>query len=75
MAETFSCTLAFRLSYLRNTSLKIGVARSMMKIRPAASTTMAARKMRLSFVLMKKHINILQMSISGARTAMRRIIW
>lgn len=29
----------------------------------------------LSFTLMKKHMAMLQTSISGARTAIRRIIW
>ena len=47
----------------------------MIKTSAAASTTMAARKIRLSRTLMKKHMNIEQTSISGARTAMRRIIW
>ena len=74
MADTFSCTLALRSSYLRNTSLKIGVACIIMKMSAAASTTIAARKIMLSSALMKKHMIMLQMSISGARTAMRRII-
>ncbi len=29
----------------------------------------------LSFALIKKHMTILQISMSGARTAIRRIIW
>ncbi len=74
MALTFSCTLAFRSSYLRNTWSKMRVVRSMIKTSAAASTTMAARKIRLSRTLMKKHMNIEQTSISGARTAMRRIM-
>ena len=57
-----------------NTSLKIGVACIIMKMSAAASTTIAARKIMLSSALMKKHMIMLQMSISGARTAMRRII-
>ena len=41
----------------------------------AARMTMAARKIMLSFALIKKHMTILQISMSGARTAIRRIIW
>ena len=41
---------------------------------PAASTTTAARKIPLSRTLMKKHMYMEHSSISGARTAMRRII-
>lgn len=36
---------------------------------------MAARKIMLSFALIKKHMAMLQTSMSGARTAIRRIIW
>ena len=53
----------------------MGMVRRMMKISAAPRTTMAARNTRLSRRLMKKHMAMQQISISGARTAMRRIIW
>ena len=46
----------------------------MMKMRDTPSTTSATRKTALSWTLMKKHMHMEQTSISGARTAMRRII-
>ena len=46
----------------------------MMKTRPTAKITMATRKIVLSLTLMKKHMIMLQISMSGARTAIRRII-
>lgn len=74
MAETFSCTLAFRWSYSSNTREKIGVACRMMAAGMHASTTMASRKIRLSLTLTRKHMTMLHSSISGARTAMRSSI-
>ena len=50
------------------------MVRTIMKPNAAASTTIATRKIVLNFTLMKKHMNMLQISIRGARTAMRRII-
>ena len=46
----------------------------MMAMSTTASTTMAVRKTALNSALIKKHIAMLKISISGARTAMRRII-
>ena len=47
----------------------------MMSPRITARNSMTIRNMELSFALMVKLITMLQISISGARTAMRRIIW
>ena len=46
----------------------------MIKIRMAPRKRMAIRKMADRRGLMKKHITMLQTSMSGARTATRRII-
>lgn len=51
------------------------VVLTMMSSRAAARRMTAARKMKLSLGLMKKHMAMLHTSISGERTAMRRIIW
>ncbi len=40
-----------------------------------ATSTRTPRNMREICLLMMRHITRLKMSISGARTAMRRIIW
>ena len=36
---------------------------------------MATRKIRLSWALMNRHMNMLQMNMRGARTAILRHIW
>ena len=41
----------------------------------AARTTIAARKIRLSLTLIKKHMAMLHTSINGALTAILSIIW
>ena len=46
----------------------------MTKIRTTARTTMAATKIRLSLALIRKHMNILQIKVNGARTAILKII-
>ena len=47
----------------------------MMPKSPIASTTSAARKIRVSLTLIMKHIVMLRISMRGALTAMRIIIW
>ena len=71
MAETFSCTEAFRASYFSNTWEKsLDTLRSRMDSTRASATT-ATRNTREIRALMKKHMNMEQISVSGARTAMR----
>ena len=52
----FSCTLAFRSSYLRKTSLKIFMVTTMMPPSTATRNTTAMRKVRLSLGLMMMHM-------------------
>ena len=71
MAEMFSCTEAFRSSYLRKVSLNSFIALRTMRLSTTASTAIAPTKIRLSSRLMTKHITMELMSVIGARTAMR----
>ena len=52
MAETFSCTLAFSSSYLRNTSSKMRRVTTMMLPSTTTRNTTAMRKVALSLGLM-----------------------
>ena len=74
MAETFSCTLAFRSSYLRKVARNASEALPMTTTRNAPRITSAPRKIRLIFGLITMHITNAMIIISGARTAMRIII-
>ena len=56
MAAMFSCTLAFRSSYLRNTWLKIFSVTAMMDPITTAKNTTAIKNMALSRGLMIRHM-------------------
>ena len=71
MAETFSCTEAFRASYFSNTWENIFDTFVSRMDSTAASTNTATRNTSEIRALMKKHMNSELMSVSGARTAMR----
>ena len=75
MADTFSCTLAFKSSYLRNTTSKIFVVHFTMRASTQPSTMMAVTNTRLNLALVAKHMAMLHSSMKGARTAILRIIW
>ena len=63
--------LAFRPSYFLNASSKIFMVFFIMIPSTAARNKMAPTKIRLSLALIQKHIAILQIKVSGARTAIR----
>ncbi len=73
MAETFSWTLALRSSYRSKTFWNRGRVTAMMTPRATTSTTMATRKTRLSWGLIKRHRAREASSIRGERMPIRRI--
>ena len=74
MADTFSWTLAFRSSYLRNTWLKMRRVTTMMAPMTTTRKARAMRKVRLSSTLMYMHMAKLKIRDRGERTAMRMTI-
>ena len=75
MAETFSCTLAFRSSYRRNTCRKIRLAGPRISGSAASRKITAAKNTRLSRGLTDTAMTTAQIMVTGAQTHIRRIIW
>ena len=75
MALTFSCTTPFRSSYRLKISLNNRATRVISTARNVERTTIATRNTRLSFPLMKKHMNKAETMLSGARNDVRSSIW
>ena len=71
IAVTFSWTLAFRSSYLRNTWRKIFRVTAMIEPMTITRNTTAIRNMPLKCRLMMRHMVKLKIRFSGARTATR----
>ena len=71
---TFSWTLAFKSSYLAKPSVNIGVTLYIIKKSTNPRRISAPKNIKLNVGLITKHITILHIIISGALTAILKII-
>ena len=74
MPRMFSCTEAFKASYLRNTRRNRGMVFLVTRNSPMPSTGMVNRKMKAILPPMIKPMAKEKISIRGLRTAVRIII-